>query len=84
MVFDKAAPSRQYRVGSCAVEVIVSERRQVGGENALQRRSGNRQDGQRSGNLTANHFASAAFTATGRSCAIQCPDWTTASVRFAQ
>ena len=40
--------------------------------------------GQKSGVLVANHLANAAFTAVGFSCAIQCPDWTTTSVRSVQ
>ena len=40
--------------------------------------------GQASGNLVANHLANAAFTAVGFSCAIQCPDRTTTSVRSTQ
>ena len=36
------------------------------------------------GSFVASHLASAAFTATGFSCAIQWPDFTTTSVRSAQ
>ena len=39
---------------------------------------------QTAGNFVARKRASAALTATGFSCAIQCPDWTTTSVRSAQ
>ena len=46
--------------------------------------SGADHEGQTFGNFTASHFASAAFTATGHSCAIQWPDWIITSVRSPQ
>jgi hypothetical protein len=51
------------------------------------RSEASRQEGQtvqRSENWAASHLARAAFTATGFSCAIQCPDGTVTSVRLLQ
>src|SRR5580700_6390675 len=45
---------------------------------------GANQEGQMFGNFTASHFANAAFTATGHSCAIQWPDGIVTSVRSLQ